>query len=398
MTVKKTLQKGEGKEILIWTDDVDEVSTTQLINVAKLPFIYRHVSAMPDVHAGMGATIGSVIATEGAVIPAAVGVDIGCGMLSVKTSLRLSDSSPQALCQLMEEILKRVPVGLSGHYPGSEKLDACVPFADRLAAIKEKYPHILSRMTKLTWQNEMGTLGSGNHFIELSKDEEDNLWVMLHSGSRGPGNLMAEHFIRMAKKNAAEKGIELPDDNLAYFEEGTSEFDDYMEAVHWAQDYALANRSEMLKSIMCALQVIWPSAQMTSDVINCHHNYVRKENHFGQDVWVTRKGATSAFKGELGIIPGSMGANSYIVRGLGEPSSFCSSSHGAGRRLSRTAAKKEFTVEDLCRQTEGVVCRKDKKVLDEIPRAYKDIDTVMANQTDLVEPVVKLKQILCVKG
>ncbi len=313
-------------------------------------------------------------------------------------NLNASETTPELLRKLMTEILARVPVGMSQHRSNRIPHDAAAPFIERLESIKGKNPTILDGMKVMTWDGEMGTLGSGNHFIEISKDEEDSLWVMLHSGSRGPGNQIASYFIREAKKEMKDKKIELPDPSLAYFTEGSQKFNEYMEAVHWAQDYALANRAQMLKSILEAIQTIWPQAKMVSEVVNCHHNYVNRENHFGEDVWVTRKGATSAYKGEMGIIPGSMGACSYIVKGLGEPNSFCSSSHGAGRRMSRTQAKKTFKVQDLLEQTQGVVCRKDAGVLDEIPQAYKSIDEVMANQSDLVEPVVKLKQILCIKG
>ena len=245
---------------------------------------------------------------------------------------------------------------------------------------------------------QLGTLGSGNHFIELCLDEADQVWVMLHSGSRGIGNTLAEYFIALARKDMERWMIQLPDHNLAYFPEGTEHFDDYVQAVHWAQEYALQNRRCMVELVLAALHQHLPPFEVSGEVVNCHHNYVAREFHFGEEVWVTRKGAIRAGEGDLGIIPGSMGARSYIVRGLGNAESFCSSAHGAGRRMSRTAAEKQFTEADMAQQTEGVICRKDKGVIDEIPGAYKDIDTVMANQRDLTETLHTLKQLVCVKG
>ncbi|MBO7174108.1 MAG: RtcB family protein [Burkholderiaceae bacterium] len=398
MTICKVISDTGAVPVKIWTDDVDVGSIEQLKNVARLPFVFHHVAAMPDVHVGMGATIGSVIATREAVIPAAVGVDIGCGMLAAKTNLRRGDTDTKSLGEAMKSILRRTPVGFQQHKDKNIHWDACRLFEDDLNELLSREPKVLSDMKSRHWTNEMGSLGGGNHFIELSADENDDLWVMLHTGSRGPGNVMASFFIRKAKALAQAAGVELPDWNLASFREGTRDFENYMLATAWAQRYAFVNRQEILADVMKSLADIWPGIQLDGEVINCHHNYVEKEEHFGEKVWVTRKGAIRAQAGEMGIIPGSMGTRSYLVRGLGNAESFNSSSHGAGRKMSRTQAQKAFSVEDLRRQTEGVVCRQDKGVIDEIPGAYKRIEDVMANQTDLTETVHTLKQVLCVKG
>lgn len=386
-----------GVPIHVWAEKLDEKSLSQLKNVASLPFVFKHVAAMPDVHAGLGATIGSVIATDGAVIPSAVGVDIGCGMCLAKTNLKRDDLDGRAVRAIYNAILARIPVGLTERQPELVREDQTQAFEDGIASLLERRPHLLSRMT---WRGQLGTLGGGNHFIELTADEAGVVRVMLHSGSRGAGNVMADWFIKAAKKVAAEKAIRLPDPALAYLEEGTELFTDYMDAVHWAQHYAKVNRAIMREDVMAAIQSVLPGAAWATDepLVDCHHNYVARETHFGRDVWVTRKGAVRAGKGEFGIIPGSMGAQSYLVEGLAEPDSFMSSAHGAGRRMSRTAAKQTYTVADLKRETEGVVCRQDAGVLDEIPSAYKSIDDVMAQQTDLVKPVAVFKQFLCVKG
>lgn len=398
MPAKIILTDGLKVPIHIWTEDIDDTSIEQLKNVAQLDFVFHHVAAMPDVHAGMGATIGSVIATEGAVIPAAVGVDIGCGMLAVPTNLKREAFDSRDLGRLLNEITRRVPLG-RGQYRQKDVLTArCKSFAQPLEAIKRRHPNILSRMSSADWRAQLGTLGSGNHFIEIAADTEDKLWIMLHTGSRGVGNIMASYFIAKAKEACAARAETLPDSNLAYFTEGTAIFDDYMDAVNWAQAYAFENRQAILEQVLEALRTIAPAVDISSKIINCHHNYVAKEKHFGKDIWVTRKGAIRAGIGEKGIIPGSMGAQSYIVEGLGEAMAFESTSHGAGRTMSRTQAKSAFTVEDLVAQTEGVVCRKDAFVLDEIPAAYKDIDAVIENQQDLSKVIVRLKQLVCVKG
>lgn len=398
MTVCKVIEESGAVPVKIWTEDVDVGSIDQLKNVAHLPFVFHHVAAMPDVHVGMGATIGSVIATQGAVMPAAVGVDIGCGMLAVKTNLHRHDIDQKSLNEALKAILRRTPVGFQQHKDKNIHWDACRLFEEDLGELVHREPTILDEMKSRHWTNEMGTLGGGNHFIELTADENDDLWVMLHTGSRGPGNVMASFFIRKAKIQAQATQEVLPDWNLASFKEGTFDFENYMLATAWAQRYAFVNRQEILSDVMKSLADVWPGIVLEGNVINCHHNYVAKEKHFGVDVWVTRKGAIRAQMGEMGIIPGSMGTRSYLVRGLGNPESFNSSSHGAGRKMSRTQAQKAFSLDDLREQTTGVVCRQDKGVIDEIPGAYKRIEDVMANQTDLTEVVHTLKQVLCVKG
>ncbi|ATI15659.1 RNA-splicing ligase [Bordetella phage vB_BbrM_PHB04] len=386
------------RPVKIWTDEVEDSALTQLKNLARLPFIHGNgVAAMPDVHAGIGATVGSVIATDKAIIPAAVGVDIGCGMNAVRLSLKASDL-PESLTAIRHQIERDVPLGAGGaHKP------------DRMPTMPE---HLWNGLGLLTAKHEaleknsagrqLGTLGSGNHFIELCLDENQDVWIMLHSGSRGIGNLIGRYFIEKAKRRMEQYFISLPDGDLAYLPEDTDDFNDYVEAVNWAQDYALENRRVMMEAVIAALRRHVSSHlfdfTITQEAINCHHNYVEKENHFGRNLWVTRKGAIRARAGDLGIIPGSMGQRSYIVRGKGNVESYCSCSHGAGRKMSRAAARRMFTVDDLKAQTAGVECRKDDAVLDEIPASYKDIDAVMENQRDLVEVVHVLKQVLCVKG
>ncbi len=385
------------KPVKVFTNDLDDAAAKQLRNVAALPFVHHHVAAMPDVHWGLGATIGSVIPTLGAIVPAAVGVDIGCGMNALRLSLR-ADQLPDNLAGLRAQIERDVPVGFAGHRDNHWCDEGLARVAPGLKPIQDKHPLINAR-----WQSQLGSLGGGNHFIELCLDESNQVWIMLHSGSRGIGNRIGQYFIEKAKREMERWHIQLPDQNLAYLPEGSELFDDYVEAVGWAQDYALENRRQMIRLILEALrhQVqlgALPAFEVTDAAIECHHNYVAREHHFGKDVLLTRKGAIRARAGDLGIIPGSMGARSYIVRGLGEPESFCSCAHGAGRRMSRGEAKRRFTRDDLENQTRGVECRKDKGVIDEIPGAYKDIDSVMANQTDLVEVLHTLKQVVTVKG
>ncbi len=398
MPVRKTIEEG-GVPVRVWTDDVEAEALKQLVNVSRLPFVFRHVAAMPDVHVGIGATVGSVIPTRGAIIPAAVGVDIGCGMGAVRLSLT-AVHLPDSLGRVRGAIEGAVPVGFGQHDARDALGHAAKPFAHVLDRIADKHPQ-LAKMQKHfdeTWVRQLGTLGGGNHFIEVCLDEEDRVWVMLHSGSRGIGNAIGRYFIERAREHCLKEARRLPDRDLAWFDEGTPLFDDYVEAVGWAQDYASANRREMMALVLEALGRMLPSFAATEEAINCHHNYVERERHFGESVLVTRKGAIRAGTGELGIIPGSMGAKSYIVRGRGDAESFSSCSHGAGRRMSRTEAKRRFSRADLERQTAGVECRKDSGVIDEIPGAYKSIDEVMANQTDLVEVVHTLKQVVCVKG
>lgn len=398
MAIKQVLTK-QRVPVKIWTDDVDERSKEQLSNIASLPFVHHHVAAMPDVHLGIGATIGSVIATHKAIIPAAVGVDIGCGMVAARLSLTADEIDEKSLKKIFNQITRDVPVGRGQHADEHVLVEAVKPFEPGLKDLLERHPALLKSFGRQSkWANQMGTLGGGNHFIEVCLDESEQVWVMLHSGSRGIGNAIAEYFITLAKKDMERWMIQLPDQDLAYFPEGSEHFADYVQAVHWAQEYAMANRQAMLTLVLEALARHLPAFTVTTQAVNCHHNYVEKEHHFGADVWVTRKGAIRAGDGDLGIVPGSMGAKSFIVRGKGNRDSFCSSAHGAGRRMSRTAAQKEFTEKDLVIQTEGVICRKDKGVVDEIPSAYKDIDAVMANQSDLTEILHTLKQVVCVKG
>lgn len=406
MGIQITLDKGR-VPVKIWTRDVEHEAIQQLVNVSQLPIVHGHIAAMPDVHAGIGATVGSVIPTLAAIIPAAVGVDIGCGMNAVRLSLTASEL-PDSLRSVRSAIEAAVPVGFSQHdsskVRGSQHARTARVLDQRLDAIVKKHPALMKMQKRFneTWVCQLGTLGGGNHFIELCLDESQQVWVMLHSGSRGIGNVMGRYFIDAARKDMRRHQLNLPDADLAYFSEGSEWFDDYVEAVDWAQDYAMLNRREMMRLVLQVLErVLSPRInawKVMGEAVNCHHNYVARERHFGENVFVTRKGAISAREGELGIIPGSMGARSYIVRGLGNPESLCSCSHGAGRRMSRTAAKRRFSRDDLEAQTQGVECRKDGGVLDEIPGAYKDIDEVMANQSDLVEVVHTLKQFICIKG
>jgi tRNA-splicing ligase RtcB len=403
--------------VYAWTRGVpvESVAFDQLKNVAALPFIHKHVAAMPDVHPGMGATIGSVIPTVGAIIPAAVGVDIGCGMVAVRTALERGDvggdiTLPANRKPLYKAIEKAVPHGfgkLSSHCKGGwtpQDIPKAITrmwvnkLADRYEAIIAKHKGIPGKNI----YNHLGTLGSGNHFMEVCLDTTDRVWIMLHSGSRGIGNRIGTYFTRLAKEEMKANDITLPDKDLAYFEEGTQHFGDYIEAMEWALDFAQINRDLMVAQIFEALRKVPGVPQkklLTNDVvINCHHNFAAMEHHFGEDVWVTRKGAVRARAGEPGIIPGNMGDKSYIVEGLGNPDSFNSCSHGAGRTMSRTKAKKLITLDDHIAATEGVECRKDETMLDESKGAYKDIDTVMAAQTDLVAIKHELKGFVCVKG
>lgn len=391
-----------------WTSgvEVEWAAIQQLRNIAALPILGGHVAVMPDVHMGKGATVGSVIPTRAAVIPAAVGVDIGCGMAAVRTELDASQL-PDSLVAIRSSIEKRVPVGFNSHNepvnPQRDNLRGA-KLAQAGKKLAERFPKL--RILELVRKYEpsrvfrqLGTLGGGNHFIELCLDEANQVWVMLHSGSRNIGKTIGETAIWMARDIAEKLDRRLPDADLAWLDEGTPEFDMYVEGLRWAQDYAAHNRALMLHGVLNALYEQFGREVATFEgAVQCHHNYATVEEHFGQQVWVTRKGAVSARAGELGIIPGSMGAKSYIVRGKGNPDSYCSCSHGAGRRMSRGAAKRAFTVADLEEQTAGVECRKDSGVLDEIPGAYKDIDAVMAAQADLVEVVHTLKQVMCVKG
>ena len=380
---------------------LEDKAHEQLRNIAAIPFVGPWVAVMPDVHLGKGATVGSVIPTRGAIIPAAVGVDIGCGMAAVRTTLTASDL-PDSLAQLRNGIERSVPVGNGRggeHWKLPESIETRVAqsgLIERLDAIKQKHRKI--RTDKL--DRQIGTLGGGNHFIEICLDEADRVWVMLHSGSRGTGNLIGSYFIERAREQLAQRvlGFHLPDKDLAFFMEGEPLFDDYVEAVSWAQDYARENREAMLARVLHEMRHRLPTFQLEKMAVNCHHNYVQKETHGGVELLVTRKGAVSARAGELGIIPGSMGAKSFIVRGKGNADSFDSCSHGAGRVMSRTAARAQITLAQHREATAHVECRKDEGVIDESPAAYKDIDAVMAAQSDLVEVVHTLRQVVCIKG
>jgi tRNA-splicing ligase RtcB len=403
----KVISAESGVPIKAWTVGVpfETAAEEQLKKVASLPFVYKWVAVMPDAHQGIGATVGSVIATDGAVIPAAVGVDIGCGMIAARTSLSASNL-PDSLRALRSAIERAVPHGRTDNggkhdrgawrNPPEAQRQAWVTLGTRYDAIVNKHPKV-GRGVAL---EHLGTLGTGNHFIEMCLDGQDRVWIMLHSGSRGVGNRIGSYFIELAKKEMQRFFINLPDKDLAYLPEGTVHFDDYVEAVSWAQDYAALNRELMLDQVLGALAKSGelPPFQAKLEAVNCHHNYVARERHYGKNVLVTRKGAVRAREGDLGIIPGSMGARSFIVRGLGNPESFCSSSHGAGRAMSRAEARRRFTVEDHVKMTEGIECRKDEEVIDETPAAYKPIDDVMHAQRDLVEIVYTLRQVLCVKG
>ena len=402
----QVLKEDNAVPVKMWTDHVpiEEEAKQQLKNLAKLPFIHRHVAAMPDVHWGMGATIGSVIATKGAVIPAAVGVDIGCGMMVVPANLSREDL-PEDLSELRADIEKAVPHGRTNN-GGKGDRGAWHDTPEGVMRVwdgqfKNTYEELIAKHPKMkafNTYNHLGTLGTGNHFIELCLDTEDKVWIMFHSGSRGMGNKIGTYFINAAKELMKSYFIELVDKDLAYLPEGTELFDDYMKAVQLAQDFALSNRAIMLAAVYKVLKKHVPDFKIAGAPIDCHHNYVDRENHFGENILITRKGAVRARKGDYGIIPGSMGAKSFIVRGLGNAESFCSCSHGAGRVMSRRRAKEEISIEQHIKDTNGVECRKDLDVVDESPRAYKDIDSVMKSQEDLVEIVTTLKQILCVKG
>ncbi|QXO10077.1 hypothetical protein pEaSNUABM37_00116 [Erwinia phage pEa_SNUABM_37] len=404
---------GVNVPVKMWTKfvPVEERATIQLHNITTLPFIFKHLAVMPDVHWGMGATVGSVIATKGAIIPAAVGVDIGCGMIAQRTSLTAADL-PDNLGPLRSLIEANVPHGRTdnggdndrGAWGGEYAMQLDPAHKDELLKLQSRLADIVGKHPKLTkaskrFTRHAGTLGSGNHFVEICLDEEDHVWVMLHSGSRGIGNTIGKYFIEKAKEEMAKFFIHLVDQDLAYLPEGSLYYNDYLEAVTWAQDFAAVNRAIMLNATLKALHstVGKPFTENTV-AVNCHHNYVSMENHFDTNVLITRKGAVRARVGDLAIIPGSMGAKSFIVEGLGNQESFCSCSHGAGRLMSRSEAKNTFSIEDHVRDTAGVECRKDRDVIDETPKAYKSIDDVMRSQNDLVKIKYVLKQVLCVKG
>jgi tRNA-splicing ligase RtcB len=393
-----------GVPLKLWTRGVpvEDEARRQLAHAARLPIVFHHIAAMPDVHVGIGATVGSVMATVKAIIPAAVGVDIGCGMMAARTTLRAEDL-PDNLGPLRSAIESAVPHGRvpGARDPGAWQAvpadvdEAWATLAPGFDALCRDHPTLV----RTNQRTHLGTLGTGNHFIEVCLDEEGAVWLMLHSGSRGVGNAIGTLFITLAREEALRHDVHLPDRDLAYLEEGSRHFGDYVRAVGWAQRYAALNRELMMGRVIAALRrVIRQPFDSHVEAVNCHHNYVQRERHFGQDVWVTRKGALSARRGQLGIIPGSMGARSCIVRGKGNPQSFDSCSHGAGRTMSRTEAKRRITLAAHRAAVAGVECRQDADVIDETPAAYKDIDAVMAAQADLVEVVHTLKQVVCVKG
>ncbi|TMP48947.1 MULTISPECIES: RtcB family protein [unclassified Pseudoalteromonas] len=402
-----TIEQQGQVPIKTWTKGVpfEDAAIAQLNNIAQMSLVHSHIAVMPDVHMGKGATIGSVIPSVDAVIPAAVGVDIGCGMVATKTTLTASQL-PDNLAAIRHAFEAAVPHGRTGRGRGARDRGAWHNIPDVVAGewqkLEKRFEKICVKHPAIknsNHVNHLGTMGTGNHFLELCLDENNAVWIMLHSGSRGVGNRIGTYFIELAKKEMERHQINLPDMDLAYLKEGSEYFDDYVEAVEWAQDFAAKNREIMMFNAIKALKKQIPIAFETAELaVNCHHNYISREHHFGKDCFVTRKGAVRAQKGEMGIIPGSMGARSFIVRGLGNPDSFNSCSHGAGRVMSRTKAKKVFNIQDQIAATQGVECRKDAAVIDEIPHAYKDIEKVMAAQQDLVEVVHTLKQIVCVKG
>ena len=386
-----------GPKTLSWlpAEQIEDSARQQIDNLAGMPFIFRHIAVMPDCHFGMGATVGSVIPTRGAIIPAAVGVDIGCGMIAVKTPLQRGDL-PEDLADIRKAIEHQVPLS-AGHYnrsikktarPRIEQLEAKAAELERL----EFYNKIAKN-----WRKQLGSLGSGNHFIEIVLDEEGYAWAFLHSGSRGVGNRLAEHHIRIARKLMEKWYIALPDADLAYLVEDTPEFDDYMADLEWAQEFALLNREEMMERIIKILQYRCGDFE-EADRIQCHHNFTKREHHFGKNVLVSRKGAIEAREGQAGLIPGSMGTRSYVVRGKGEAASFNTAPHGAGRRMSRGQARKTFTMDDFDRDLAGIEVNRSEAFLDELPGAYKDVDLVMAQSSDLVEIVHTFRQIVNVKG
>ncbi len=396
----------DGK-VKAWVHGValEEAAMEQLLQSSRLPFLHHWIAAMPDVHWGRGATIGSVIPLKGAIVPAAVGVDIGCGMMAVKTSLRASDL-PSDLRGIRAQIERDVPHGKSfGRYDrGSHSREIPKEVMNTWMELKPGFERILEchpdAVREANTYRHLGTLGGGNHFLEICLDENQDVWVMLHSGSRGVGNRIGTYFIEKAREAMQKKGLETPNRELAWFEEGSQMFEDYWHALSWGQEFARRNREIMMSRTLDALRRSQgiPPFEARLEAVNCHHNYASREVHFGEEVYVTRKGAVRAGEGELGIIPGSMGAKSFIVRGRGNPDSFHSCSHGAGRAMSRKKAREHFGLEDHLKATEGVECRKDLGVIDETPGAYKPIEKVMQAQSDLVETVHTLKQVLCVKG
>ena len=382
-------------------EQIEPGAMQQIVKIASMPFIYKHVAIMPDCHVGMGATVGSCIPTDGAIIPAAVGVDIGCGMVAVRTPLS-RDDLPADLRGIREGIERRIPLS-AGKYNRSVSSTAKA----RVATLEKKAGERLGLYRKLSgradWRLQLGSLGSGNHFIEITLDESEGVWAFLHSGSRGIGNKIAMQHIRTAQRLMKRESIRLPDRDLAYLSEGTEEFDEYIRDLRWAQDFALLNREEMMDRVMTELSYTvygegGHEGELELERIQCHHNFTQKERHYDKDVLVSRKGAIQAKEGQMGLIPGSMGTASYVVRGLGSVDAFETAPHGAGRRFSRTQARKRFTMDDFDRDMHGIEVRRSKEFIDELPGAYKDIDTVMEQSKDLVEIVHTFSQIVNVKG
>lgn len=388
-----------------WTQgvEVEDSARAQLEATASLPIVWPHLAVMPDVHWGFGSTVGSVVPTRGAIIPACVSVDIGCGMCAVRTTLTSSAlrDNGQAIRDAIEACVPHGRTDGGGKNDRGAWGDVPGYVAVNWDRLSESFKPLSDRCPSLDTKRQatqLGTLGTGNHFVEVSLDEEDHVWIMLHSGSRGIGNRIGSTYIAAAKKRCEADGIVLPNADLAWLPDGTPEFDDYVAAVGWAQEYARTNRQLMLSRVVLELSRMFPGMTTTDEAIQCHHNYVSRERHFGEDLWITRKGAVSARLGELGLIPGAMGRKSFVVRGKGNADSFHTCSHGAGRRMSRGAAKKAITMEQHAEDTAGVFCRKDADVIDESPRAYKDVDQVMAAQTELVDVVHALRAVVCVKG
>lgn len=390
----ETLNLDTETPVLSWANHpLQDQETKMACNVASLPFVFKHVALMPDVHLGKGALVGSVVATRDAIVPAAVGVDVGCGMGATKMPFKAAQVEGK-LKQIRRDIEAAIPVGFNDNKTIDKEIynwTGWDDFGDLHRGVQNQTKKAL---------RQMGSLGGGNHFIELCFDSEDNVWLMLHSGSRGIGNMLAQAHINTAKDLAKLADIQLPDPDLAYFVQGQPEFAAYWCDLQWAQDYARRNRDVMMARFQRIVETHVAGGKATKPLltVNCHHNYAEKEVHYGEEVYVTRKGAVRAQADDYGIIPGSMGAKSYIVKGKGCAESFCSCSHGAGRLMSRNKAKNTFSLDDLIRQTDGVECRKDEALIDEIPGAYKPIEQVMAAQSDLVNVVATLKQVLCVKG
>lgn len=390
----------ETEKLLIWASDIADNTLEQARRVSTMPFVWPHLALMPDAHLGKGATVGSVIPTLGAVIPSAVGVDVGCGMRAVRTQFKVDDL-PDDRKWLREKIESMIPLsaGVYNRHMTATARERCRQLEELAAGGNGAEPFDPSAYAA-NWKLQLGSLGSGNHFIEVSADENDDVWLFLHSGSRGVGNKLAQHHIEVAKGLMRKWWIQLPDDDddLAYLVQGTPEFDQYMAELDWGQRFALENRNEMMDRVVSAFEW-WTGEQVQRlDDVNCHHNYTSREKHYGKDLIVSRKGAIDAHEGVMGLIPGSMGTASYVVKGKGSATGLCSAPHGAGRDYSRSQARKTFTMDQLEKRMEGIEWRRTNAFIDEIPDAYKDIDQVMADSSDLVEVIHTLHQLVNVKG